>query len=99
MGLALGTSGAMTFFANIVPEETVEMFDLFTQGKITEAKELYLKYLPLINALHLEPIPAVLIYVLNKIGWNFGEPRLPIHPIFPENAKKVDVILAGLKLI
>jgi 4-hydroxy-tetrahydrodipicolinate synthase len=99
MALALGGSGAMTFLANIAPEQTVEMYNLFTGGKVDEARKLYLKYLPLMNALHFEPIPAALIYVLNRLGWDFGNPRLPIHPIFPENAKKIDSILEKLDLV
>ncbi len=99
MALALGASGVMTFLANIVPEQTVQMYNLFTQGKVNAARELYLKYLPLINALHFEPIPAALVYVLNRLGWDFGNPRLPIHPVFPENAKRIDAILKELELL
>ncbi|MCQ2421770.1 MAG: 4-hydroxy-tetrahydrodipicolinate synthase [Lachnospiraceae bacterium] len=58
--LALGGSGVISVLAHCAPEETHEMVMSFLNGDVKRAKELQLKYIPLIKALFCEvnPIPA-----------------------------------------
>jgi len=53
----------------------------------------------LINIIHIEPIPGHIKYLLNKMGRDFGPSRLPIHPVSPKNAEKIDTVMQELELV
>lgn len=52
----------------------------FLNNNIESAKRLQLKYIPLINALFSEVNPIPVKCALNLLGYNFGDPRLPLTP-------------------
>lgn len=35
---------------------------------------------------------------LNRMGWDFGAPRLPVHPLSAEHATQVDQVCHALGL-
>jgi 4-hydroxy-tetrahydrodipicolinate synthase len=98
-GLAMGSPGILTFAGNVVPGELVEILNKWNQGDISGAREIYFRLLPLMNIIHIEPVPGPIKYMLNRIGWNFGHCRLPIHEVSPKNAEKIDGVLKNLGLI
>ncbi len=79
--LSLGGKGVISVLSNIKPKLTHDMVELFSQGKINEAKELQLRSIPLIKALFSEVNPIPVKEALNIIGYNFGIPRLPLVPM------------------
>jgi 4-hydroxy-tetrahydrodipicolinate synthase len=97
--LAMGSPGVLTFAANVVPGELVDIVAAWNQGDLGRAREIYFQLLPLFNIIHIEAIPAAIKYMLNKMGWDFGKPRLPIHEVSKENAEKIDKVLKDLELI
>ena len=97
--LAMGSPGVITFAANIVPRECVDILNFWNNGELEKARELYFKLLPLFNMIHIESLPGPTKYMLNKMGWNFGKPRLPIHEVSEESAHKLDTLMKELKLI
>lgn len=98
-GLTLGACGAMCFAANVIPRHLVRLYEAFVGGDLKGARETYFEVLPLINAIHWEPVPAVMKHMLNRMGWDFGGLRLPIHEVTPAHARAVDEILRTLALI
>jgi len=98
-GLAMGSPGILTFAGNIVPAELVEIVRTWERGEIQRAREIFFRLLPLINIIHIEPVPGPIKYMLNKMGWDFGPSRLPIHPVSPKNAEKIDSVMQKLELI
>ena len=57
----------------------------------SSASQIYA--LPLINALFSEVNPIPIKYALNKIGFDFGIPRLPLVELTENNKKKIDSLL------
>jgi 4-hydroxy-tetrahydrodipicolinate synthase len=98
LGLALGSPGVVTFAGNIIPGELVEVLHTWQRGEHERARQLHLRLLPLINAIHIEPVPNTVVYMLRRLGFRFGTPRLPGHPVRPETARTIDTILADLGL-
>jgi 4-hydroxy-tetrahydrodipicolinate synthase len=98
-GLAHGAPGALTFAGNIVPAELVRILEAFNSGDVAGARKEYFRVLPVMNAVHIEPVPGAVKYMLNRIGWDFGEPKLPSHPLRPENAERVDEALRAVGLL
>ncbi|MCZ7573265.1 MAG: dihydrodipicolinate synthase family protein [Ardenticatenaceae bacterium] len=99
MGLALGAPGALTFAGNIVPGRLVQILDAWNRGDHDVARRLFYRILPLINIIHIEPVPAAVKHMLNRLGWDFGQPRLPSHPLSADHAPAVDRVLRELELM
>lgn len=95
-GFAMGSDAVLTFAANIVPAELVAVHRSFEAGDIGAARAGFLKVLGLMNAIHLEPVPGAVKHMLNRMGWSFGEPRLPSHPLSEENSQRVERVLTDL---
>lgn len=76
--LSLGALGVISVLSNIAPKETSEMVNDFLEGRVEKARETQLKAIPLISALFKEVNPIPVKEALNIMGYNFGEPRLPL---------------------
>lgn len=65
----------------------------FLDGNIEKAKQMQLESIPLIKALFSEVNPIPVKEALNILGFNFGDPRLPLTKINPENKKNLEKLL------
>jgi 4-hydroxy-tetrahydrodipicolinate synthase len=99
VGLAHGAPGALTFAGNIIPGELVAIVDAWNRGELQRAREIYFRFLPLMNLIHIEPVPGPIKYMLNRTGFAFGNCRLPIHEVSEDNARKIDRVLEELQLV
>lgn len=97
-GLAFGSPGVLTFAANIIPDRLVAILTAWQAGDQETARRIYLECLPLFDIIHIEPVPNAVFYMLDRMGWKFGKPRIPGHPLMPENHAKVDAVLHDLGL-
>lgn len=75
---SLGGLGVISVLSNIKPKFTHDMVWDFLNGDINSAKTKQLDSIPLINWLFSEVNPIPVKAALNKIGFNFGIPRLPL---------------------
>ena len=57
----------------------------FLDGNIEDAKKFQIDSIPLINSLFSEVNPIPVKEALNIIGYNFGDPRLPLTKITDKN--------------
>ena len=78
--LSLGGIGVISVLSNVKPNLTHNMVQHFFDGKINEAINMQLNSIPLINALFAEVNPIPVKAALNIIGYNVGNPRLPLIP-------------------
>ncbi len=78
--LSLGGLGVISVLSNVKPKLTHEIVQNFLDGNIKEATKLQLDSIPLINTLFAEVNPIPVKAALNIVGYNFGEPRLPLIP-------------------
>ena len=98
-GFAFGSPGVLTFAANIVPDRLVAIQTAWETGDHVKARDIYLECLPLFDIIHIEPVPNAVFYMLNRMGWNFGTPRIPGHELSEAHKQKVDDVLRTLNLI
>lgn len=75
---SLGGLGVISVLSNIEPEYTHNMVWSFLNEEFDIAKKMQLDAIPLINALFSEVNPIPIKTALNKIGFSFGVPRLPL---------------------
>lgn len=100
--MALGGSGTISVWANIMPETVHNMVMDFIEGRADQALATQLRYLDLINALFMEvnPIPCKAAMALLGIGEGMENYRLPLYPMEPDNRKRLAQIMkdAGLEV-
>lgn len=91
--LSLGGVGVISVLSNIMPEYTHNMVEAYTKGNYKKAKDAQIECLELINCLFSEVNPIPVKEALNIIGFDFGEPRLPLVRISNSNREKLKVVI------
>lgn len=76
--LSLGGSGVISVWANIQPAECHQMVQEYLTGDQNKAREIYLKYLQVMNHLFLEVNPIPVKTAMNMMGMGVGPMRLPL---------------------
>ena len=74
--LSLCGQGVISVLSNINP--SLDITNSFFAGNLADSLKYQLKALPIINALFEETNPIPVKEALNLLGFNFGEPRLPL---------------------
>lgn len=88
--LSLGGIGVISVLSNIKPQLTHDIVINYLNGNLETATNLQLNALPLIQLLFSEVNPIPVKAALNILGYNFGEPRLPLNSISEENFKLLE---------
>ncbi len=83
--MALGGQGVISVIANILPKETHDVCQKFLDGDVNGAREKYLKMINLVGALFVEVNPIPVKTAMNILGWNVGEPRMPLCSMEEKN--------------
>jgi 4-hydroxy-tetrahydrodipicolinate synthase len=91
--MALGGYGVIGVTTHLVGKQYKRMIDLILANRVQEAAIIHRKLVPLVNALFSAPSPAPIKYALNYIGFNVGDPRLPLVPPTEKEAEKIVVEL------
>ncbi len=91
--LSLGGIGVISVLSNVKPELTHNIVQSFLDGDIETARKLQLDSLPLINLLFSEVNPIPVKAALNILGFDFGNPRLPLTPL---SSKNLELLKAAL---
>jgi 4-hydroxy-tetrahydrodipicolinate synthase len=79
--MSLGGKGVISVLANVAPRDTSRMAHSYLSGDVVTARDLQLKYLPLIAALFAEANPIPVKTAVGWLGFDVGELRLPLTPI------------------
>ena len=83
--LSLGGSGVISVLSHCAPEETHEMVISYLNGDVKRAKELQLKYIPLIKALFCEVNPIPVKAACQMMGFCNGVVRAPLTEMEEDN--------------
>jgi len=84
--LAWGGLGVISVMSNVIPRDTHELCAKWFAGDLEGARQVQIRTLPLIKALFAEVNPIPVKEALNILGWEVGDPRLPLVP--PSEATK-----------
>lgn len=88
--MSLGGLGVISVLSNIMPEYTHNIVYEYLKGNVENSRKLQLKVIPLIKALFSEVNPIPVKEALNIIGFDFGEPRLPLVKLTIDNKIKLE---------
>ena len=76
--LSLGARGGILAFANCAPEACLNLYSLFREGKLDEAREQQLKLLPAMQAVTTRFGIGGLKAAMDMVGYTGGWPRPPL---------------------
>lgn len=79
--LSLGGAGVISVLSNLLPRETSLMCHKYMEGDVKGAREMQLKYLPLISALFCEVNPIPVKAAMAHMGFGRNFVRLPLTPM------------------
>jgi 4-hydroxy-tetrahydrodipicolinate synthase len=98
--LSLGGQGVISVLSNVLPTETGDICRRFFAGDVKGARELQLRYLPLIQALFCEVNPIPVKAAMAALGFCDNYLRLPLTPMEPEHEQKLLSLMrqAGLQV-
>lgn len=97
--LSIGGTGVISVAANIVPADTADLVNSFTEGDIKEAQRIHYKLLPLIKALFIETNPIPVKTAMGLLGMCAPDLRLPMSSMSPENLEKLKKALVDYGLL
>ena len=96
--LSLGGIGVISVLSNIVPSVVHKMTEDFFNGNIKEATKSQLDTLELTSALFCEVNPIPVKAALNMIGYNVGNPRLPLVEMSDSGKERLKKALTNFGL-
>ena len=91
--LSMGGSGVISVLSNLMPKETSLMCHKFFEGDLEGAREMQLKYLPLINALFSEVNPIPVKAAMAAMGFCENYLRLPLTPMEQGHWEKLRALM------
>lgn len=92
--LSVGAVGVIAVASHVVGPQMAEMISLFKSGDAEGARKIHLDLMPvfdMLGALTTNPIPVKAALV--EMGFDVGEPRLPLVPATPGQLKVIREIL------
>ncbi len=98
--LSLGGLGVISVLSNLLPRETSLMCHKFLDGDVKGAREMQLKYLPLVSALFSEVNPIPVKAAMARMGFGKNCLRLPLTPMEEEHEEKLvaEMRKAGIRV-
>ncbi|MFQ5866339.1 MAG: dihydrodipicolinate synthase family protein, partial [bacterium] len=98
-GLFMGASGAILALSNVAPHACVEIYRLFGEKSYNQARQIYIKLIPLARILtKTYGIPAIKA-ALDLLGFYGGKPREPLLPLSPEKIDEIRTLLKQAELL
>ena len=96
--LSIGGKGVISVLSNVMPKYTKDMIDEYFYGDNVKAGKMQTNIMDMVDALFCEVNPIPVKYILNEMGYDYGDPRLPLVPLSDKNKEKVDNVLVKYNL-
>jgi 4-hydroxy-tetrahydrodipicolinate synthase len=75
-----------------------EMISSAIEGRTGRAAQIHRYLLPLFNAMFVVSNPVPIKYALNHVGFNVGNPRLPLTPLDDKSAAAIEAVLKNYRI-
>lgn len=74
----MGAYGAISVTGHLVAGDHLRMMNLIAEGRVADAAAIHKALLPVTKACFLHGNPSSLRYAMRQLGYEIGEPRLPV---------------------
>ncbi|MGD9527169.1 aldehyde dehydrogenase family protein [Pseudonocardia sp.] len=96
--LVEGAAGVMAGTANVVPRELVAVYDAVQAGDLEEARRVWARIHPLIDAIMNVPFVAAVKAGMAATGFPVGVPRAPVAELDPDAAARITTLAKELQM-
>ena len=91
--MATGGYGVVSVASNLVGNQIKQMMGYLLEGDVEKAASEHRRLLPLFKVLFIVSNPIPVKFSLNHVGFNVGNPRLPLVPPDDESAAQIEAVL------
>ena len=92
--MSTGGFGVVSVLAHLVGRQIKQMMGLLLEGDVEKSAAEHRRLLPLFKVAFVESNPIPIKHALNHVGFNVGNPRLPLVPPSEKAAKQVEEVLS-----
>jgi len=96
--MGMGGYGVVSVVSHLVGSQIKQMMGMILEGDIEKAAAEHRRLLPLFKIQFVVSNPIPVKYSLNKVGFNVGNPRLPLIPADPQSAAKIDEVMSHYEI-
>jgi aminobutyraldehyde dehydrogenase len=96
--LVEGAAGVMAGTANVLPTELVAVYDAVKAGDLEEARRVWSRIHPLLDAIMHEPFIAAVKAGMAAVGFPVGAPRAPVAELDPDAAARITKLAKELQV-
>ena len=96
--MATGGYGVVSVASHLVGSQIKQMMGLLLEGDVEGAAAEHRRLHPLFKVLFVVSNPIPVKYSLNQVGFNVGEPRLPLIPADDASASQIRDVLANYEI-
>ena len=96
--MALGGYGIISVASHIVGNQIKAMIEMTLEGKLEQAAAEHRRMLPIFQGLFLVANPIPVKYAVNRIGFQVGDPRLPLVPPDAQTAAQIDTLIKNYEV-
>ncbi len=93
--MATGGYGVVSVASHLVGNQISQMMGYLLEGDVENAAAEHRRLLPLFKVLFVMSNPIPVKYSLNQVGFNVGQPRLPLVPPGEGSASRIRAVLAN----
>jgi 4-hydroxy-tetrahydrodipicolinate synthase len=93
-----GGDGVIAVTSNCLPEKMSGLVNALLDGNDAAADELIADLTPIFGLMSLETNPIPIKYIMSKLGYGTGDPRLPLTRLTEKNREAVDAALSKIGL-
>ena len=96
--MATGGYGVVSVLSHLVGSQIKQMMGYLLEGDVERAAAEHRRLLPLFKVMFIVSNPIPVKYALNQVGFNVGNPRLPLVPPDEKSAAQIDEVLANYEI-
>ena len=93
--MATGGYGVVSVASHLVGNQISQMMGYLLEGDVENAAAEHRRLLPLFKVLFVMSNPIPVKYSLNQVGFNVGQPRLPLVPPDEGSASRIRAVLGN----
>ena len=91
--VSMGGYGVVSVASHLVGNQIKQMMGLLLEGDVEKAAAEHRRLHAIFKVLFVVSNPIPVKYALNKVGFNVGNPRLPLVPADDKSAAQIDEVL------
>ncbi len=96
--MATGGYGVVSVLSHLVGSQIKQMMGYLLEGDVEKAAAEHRRLLPLFKVMFIVSNPMPIKYALNQVGFNVGNPRLPLVPADEKSAAQIREVLANYEI-